>query len=54
MTFYLDNPPLASVEQFAYNLGIKATELLINIIENPSEEMPLYEEIVMGTKLIIH
>jgi len=54
MTLYLDNPPLASVEQFAYNMGKKATELLINIIENPSDEMPPYQEILIGTKLIIH
>jgi hypothetical protein len=53
MTFYLDNPPMASVEQFAYNMGKKATELLINIIENSSEEMPPYQEILIGTKLII-
>ncbi len=54
MTFYLDNPPLASVEQFAYNMGIKSAELLINIIENPSDEMPPYQEIILETKLIVH
>ena len=54
ITFYLDNPPLASVEQFAYNMGVKAAELLIEIIENPSDEMPPYQEIVLGTKLIVH
>lgn len=54
MTFYLDNPPLASVEQFAYNMGVAAAEMLINIIENPADDMPPYEEILMATKLIVH
>ncbi len=54
MTFYLDNPPLASVEQFAYNMGVKAAELLISIIENPSTEMPPYQELVLETKLVVH
>jgi DNA-binding LacI/PurR family transcriptional regulator len=54
MTFYLDNPPLASVEQFAYNMGLKATELLMTIIENKSEEKPAYQEIVLPVKLIVH
>lgn len=54
ITLYLDNPPLASVEQFAYNMGIKATELLMNIIENPSDEIPPYQEIILSTKLIVH
>jgi DNA-binding LacI/PurR family transcriptional regulator len=54
MTFYLDNPPLASVEQFAYNMGVKSAELLISIIENPSTEMPPYQELIMETKLVVH
>ncbi len=54
MTFYLDNPPLASVEQFAYNMGLKSAELLISIIENPSTEMPPYQELILETKLVIH
>lgn len=54
MTFYLDNPPLASVEQFAYNMGIKSAELLISIIENPSTEMPPYQELILATKLVVH
>jgi DNA-binding LacI/PurR family transcriptional regulator len=52
--YYMENPPLASVEQFAYNMGLKSAELLINIIENPSEEMPPYQEIILGTKLMVH
>jgi DNA-binding LacI/PurR family transcriptional regulator len=54
MTFYLDNPPLASVEQFAYNMGVKSAELLISIIENPSTEMPPYQELILETKLVVH
>ncbi len=52
ITNYLDNPPLASVEQFAYEMGTEATNLLLNIIESPIE-IP-YQEIVLDTKLIIH
>ncbi|WP_435353825.1 LacI family DNA-binding transcriptional regulator [Emticicia sp. SJ17W-69] len=54
MTFYLDNPPLASVDQFAYRMGIKSAELLISIIENPSKEMPPYQELILETKLVVH
>lgn len=35
---YMDHPPLASVEQFPYQQGQKATEMLIEIIEKTKSE----------------
>ncbi len=53
ITTYLDNPPLASVEQFAYQMGEKAAQLLLKIIHAEKETLDP-EDIVVNTKLIIH
>lgn len=53
ITSYLDNPPLASVEQFAYQMGEKAAQLLLKIIHAEKEILDP-EDIVVNTKLIIH
>jgi DNA-binding LacI/PurR family transcriptional regulator len=53
ITSYLDNPPLASVEQFAYQMGEKAAQLLLKIIHAEKETLDP-EDIVVNTKLIIH
>jgi DNA-binding LacI/PurR family transcriptional regulator len=52
ITGILENPPIASVEQFPYEMGYKAAELLLKRIEN---DAPLpYEEVIMPTELRIH
>jgi DNA-binding LacI/PurR family transcriptional regulator len=53
ITTYLDNPPLASVEQFAYQMGEKAAQLLLKIIHAEKETLEP-EDIVVNTKLIVH
>jgi DNA-binding LacI/PurR family transcriptional regulator len=53
ITTYLDNPPLASVEQFAYQMGEKAAQLLLKIIQAEKETLEP-EDIVVNTKLIVH
>jgi len=53
ITTYLDNPPLASVEQFAYQMGEKAAQLLLKIIQAEKETLKP-EDIVVNTKLIVH
>ncbi|MFM9910716.1 MAG: LacI family DNA-binding transcriptional regulator [Chitinophagaceae bacterium] len=55
ITHYLETPPLASVEQFPYEQGIRATELLLKLIEGKSklESFP-FENIVLKSELIIH
>jgi DNA-binding LacI/PurR family transcriptional regulator len=55
VTHYLETPPLASVEQFPYEQGVRATELLLKLIESKSaqENIP-YENVVLKSELIIH
>ena len=55
VTHYLETPPLASVEQFPYEQGARATELLLKLIENKTaqENIP-YENVVLKSELIIH
>jgi len=54
VTQYVDYPPLASVEQFPYDQGISATELLFRLIEKKTarQEAP-YENIVLKSELIV-
>ena len=54
VTQYVEYPPLASVEQFPYDQGVSATELLFRLIEKKTarQEAP-YENIVLRSELII-
>jgi len=54
VTQYVDYPPLASVEQFPYDQGVSATELLFRLIEKKSarQDVP-YENIVLKSELIV-
>jgi LacI family transcriptional regulator, repressor for deo operon, udp, cdd, tsx, nupC, and nupG len=55
ITKYVDYPPLASVEQFPYEQGVKATELLFKLIDQKSVQKDLpAETIVLKSDLIIH
>jgi len=47
---YLDNPPLASVEQFPYEQGYKAMEMLYHLL-NSREETPPNTQIVLESEL---
>lgn len=47
---YLDNPPLASVEQFPYEQGYKAMEMLYNLL-NSREPTPPNTQIVLESEL---
>lgn len=56
ITHYLENPPLASLEQFPYVQAKKATEILFDLFEkqkNPSEEVN-YQNIVVEGHLVIN
>jgi LacI family transcriptional regulator len=55
VTRYLDYPPLASVEQFPYDQGVRATELLFKLLGNKLNglDMP-YENVVLKSELIVH
>lgn len=52
ITSLLENPPIASVEQFAYEMGEKSAKLLLKCIDSDAD-LP-YEEIVLNTELRIH
>lgn len=53
---YMDSSPLASVEQFPYEQGQKATELLLELMEtNLSEDKnTVYKKVIVELKLVIH
>jgi LacI family transcriptional regulator len=55
VTHYLESPPMASVEQFPYEQGSRATELLLKLIDHKlAEEAMPYENVVLKSELIVH
>lgn len=56
ITHYLENPPMASVEQYPYKQGAKAAELLIGLIDNQEqkEEPESWLNFVINGQLIVH
>lgn len=55
ITNYLDFPPLASVEQFPYEQGVRATELLFSVLNNKAAQGSFpYENVVLKSELIVH
>ena len=52
---YMENPPLASVEQFPYRQGQRATELLLQILNSKDDgQIEKYRNIVLESRLFIH
>lgn len=54
---YMDNPPLASVEQFPYEQGKKAAEILWQLLDNSDKEQVMkesYHRDMLESKLMIH
>jgi LacI family transcriptional regulator, repressor for deo operon, udp, cdd, tsx, nupC, and nupG len=56
---YTAFPPLASVEQFPYQQGQKATETLIDLLQKKSNgetenEMNTYYKIILESQLVVH
>jgi LacI family transcriptional regulator len=54
ITSYLDEPPLASVEQFPYEQAVKATDMLLHVIGKKNEGENIERKIVMQSKVIVH
>jgi len=54
ITSYLDYPPIASVEQFPYEQGARATELLFKLLNTKSDQTIPYENVVLKSELIVH
>jgi LacI family transcriptional regulator len=53
---YLDDPPLASVEQFPYEQGEKATEILLELIEKNDEVSPdtIFHKVLLQSRMVVH
>lgn len=55
MCHYLDNPPLASVEQFPYEQGKKAAEILWQLLDaDPEQSGNKNYQVVLESKLMIN
>ena len=50
---YMENPPIASVEQFAYNMGEKAAQILVGVMDSAEKELP-FSDVILQTKMHIH
>ncbi|MEO7174888.1 MAG: LacI family DNA-binding transcriptional regulator [Saprospiraceae bacterium] len=53
-TAFMQNPPLASIEQYPYKMGMKAAELLLQVIEQPYDSPLPPQQFLIETKLIEH
>lgn len=51
ITSYLDEPPLASVEQFPYEQASRAAKMLLALIQNNEEQIP-EKRVVMESKVV--
>lgn len=54
---YMDNVPMASVEQFPYQQGQKATDILLDLINKPAaqdDDAKAYYRLTIDSKLIIN
>jgi DNA-binding LacI/PurR family transcriptional regulator len=56
ITHYLENPPMASVEQYPYKQGAKAAEVLVDLIgrQGKPEQPESYVNHVINGQLIVH
>jgi len=57
ITNYLENPPMASVEQYPYQQGARAAEILIQLLANNENSDPLpesFQNVVINGQLVIH
>jgi DNA-binding LacI/PurR family transcriptional regulator len=51
---YMENPPLASVEQFPYEQGTKAANLLWELLEHPDRTNNTNLKEILQSKLVVH
>ncbi len=54
ITNYLENPPMASIEQYPEKQGAKAAELLLNQLNNTGDEPLPPENIQIQGELVVH
>ncbi len=54
VTSYLDEPPIASVEQFPYLQAEKATDILFRLIDTKDAKEKIEKKIVLESKVIVN
>lgn len=54
LTSYLDDPPLASVEQFPYEQAEKAASILLKLIQNKEDVESIPKKTVLESKLVTY
>ncbi|MEO7984677.1 MAG: LacI family DNA-binding transcriptional regulator [Bacteroidota bacterium] len=54
ITSYLDDPPLASVEQFPYQQAEKATDVLLQLIQSKGANENIPRKIVLESKVVVN
>jgi DNA-binding LacI/PurR family transcriptional regulator len=54
VTNYLDDPPIASVEQFPHQQAERATRILLDLIESKDSVPQTDTKIVLEGKLVLH
>ncbi len=54
VTNYLDEPPIASVEQFPYQQAEKATDILFQLIDHKEGGDPIEKKVVLESKVIVN
>lgn len=53
ITAYMQNPPVASVEQFPFEQATKAAELLMHLIENEEEDVTPHH-LILESKVVVN
>jgi len=54
ITSYMDDPPLASVEQFPYRQAEKATDVLLQLIQSKGADENIPRKIVLESKVVVN
>jgi LacI family transcriptional regulator, repressor for deo operon, udp, cdd, tsx, nupC, and nupG len=54
ISHYAAFPPAASVEQYAYAQGQKATEILLELLDRKEGSTPSFHKVILESKLVIH
>jgi LacI family transcriptional regulator len=54
ITSYMDDPPIASVEQFPYQQAEKATEILMRLIQSKGEYENIPHKILLESKVVVN
>ena len=54
ITSYLDDPPLASVEQFPYQQAEKATDILLQLIQSKGADENIPRKVLLESKVVVN